>query len=515
MRSKAVSVRAMYSYLALFFLCSYILIDNGRFGGDGLENYFTAESIVLDGNLKIHNKPFAVAQMRDEARGVQDAAGNYYSPYGIGMPLLLVPFYVVGHLLSRIVHGVPHDYLTQFAVSWSNAVLTALCALALFAYLRRLKFSLRTSFLATLCFGFCTIVPVYVRSGFSEPAIALCLMLMLLCVQAFEQKPRARLMAGLGSIMGYAVLIKTSALLYLPLVAAFLIYKSASLPTFKKKAQCAVAFLIPLSCSAIIYFFTRPPAVAGESTLVQPLREVASYGVSERFLQLKGFFYYLFSPGKGFFFYNVPLALGFLGIRGIVQRDRRQAIYLLLVILSTFIFYSYRLNRGSLFSWGPRYLYVTIPLWCVFVAEFIERAGGRAFRAAIATMMWTGFLVQLPCLCISFSNYLFFLKEKIGIQEYLINFVPELSPIFGSWFVFLSAFSRALRGVSLMFVYNPDPVFVVPVVQSLKGYDQWDVWWHNVLIISPHYAWIVVAAVCILFAILVYGFFRLRSILVR
>ena len=41
----------------VFFASVYSLFSIGHYGGDGYEDYLTAESIVLDGNLALYDRP--------------------------------------------------------------------------------------------------------------------------------------------------------------------------------------------------------------------------------------------------------------------------------------------------------------------------------------------------------------------------------------------------------------------------------------------------------------------------
>ncbi|MGB3114258.1 MAG: hypothetical protein WBC00_06540, partial [Candidatus Omnitrophota bacterium] len=163
----------LFFWLFVFFMSYFVLISSGRFGGDGLENYLTAESIVLDGDFSIHDREFGVKEMKYAERGRTGADGKIYSQYGLGAAILLVPFYFIGDLVSSFVPGIPHDYVTQFAVSLFNPVILAFVAVAMFKLLIKLGYTAKTSFVAVLIYSLCTMNVVYARSGFSEPVVAL------------------------------------------------------------------------------------------------------------------------------------------------------------------------------------------------------------------------------------------------------------------------------------------------------------------------------------------------------
>ncbi|MDP2929459.1 MAG: hypothetical protein Q8O01_05300, partial [Candidatus Omnitrophota bacterium] len=200
----------------LFFFCIFLLISNGRFGGDGLENYLTAESIVLDKDFSIHDRPFDVPEMRYEVRGHAASDGKMYSNYGLGMAFILVPFYFAGHILARVITKVPHDYVTQFFVSLSSPAILALLSLTIFIFLRKLGYSLKTSFTAVSIYSLCTINIVYARSGFSEPLVACLIMLAVLAVFNYLKHNSLLSLIASGSYIGYTIFIKKNSIILLP-----------------------------------------------------------------------------------------------------------------------------------------------------------------------------------------------------------------------------------------------------------------------------------------------------------
>ena len=182
----------LHMYIFIFIFSFFMFFSNGHYGGDGLENYLTAESIVLDGDISIYDRPFGVAEMNNEARGKVESVSNRYSSYGIGMPILLVPLYVLGHFISMALPAIGHDYITQFCVSLANPVIGALIALILFMLLERLGFDKKTQVITVLCYSFCTMSLIYTRSGFSEPAVTLFVLLAFLFLHKYESEGLAR-----------------------------------------------------------------------------------------------------------------------------------------------------------------------------------------------------------------------------------------------------------------------------------------------------------------------------------
>lgn len=137
--------RTAACYLFVFLLCIYLLTAGGHYGGDGFWNYLTARSLVIDGDLKISDQTFAIPEMQRQYEAVA-SSGRIHSKYGLGLPLLEVPFFAVGHFLSGIIPKIPADYLTMFTVSMTNVVLCALWGVLFFFY------CLSAGLFAPMCF---------------------------------------------------------------------------------------------------------------------------------------------------------------------------------------------------------------------------------------------------------------------------------------------------------------------------------------------------------------------------
>jgi len=494
----------------IFFATIFMLFSNGHFGGDGLENYLTAESIVLDGDIYINDKPFEIPEMRHGVKGIQDSEGRFSTSYGLGLPILLVPLYCIGHLIAGFIPSINHAYITQFTVSLFNPLVTAFLAMVLFLFIEKLGFSKRTCFLTALCYSFCTMAAVYTRSGFSEPAIALFLLLALFSIYLHEKTGLMRYILYASVLIGYTLLIKKNSLIYIPMLLAYLFYRGLQLKNLKRQLLLWATGAIPAIFLLIICFFyfalMKTSITSGLST---PKGDVTFYGGS----MIKGLFYFLLSPGKGYFLYNIPLLLAFIGAKDMLRREKRLSLLIIIFVISNLLFYAFIFRRGSLFSWGPRYLYPTIPFMCIFLAYYIENAKNLVKRLSISLVFVAGLLIQLPSMFISFSKYLFFIKEKMILHEYFINFMPELSPIIGSWHLLISAVRETIFGTSSFFTYSPDFWFLKPITISLQGYDVWDIWWVSVPSIYPRLIIAAIACSVILLLTTIISFLKIENLI--
>lgn len=494
-------------WLAFFlFLSAFLIFFNGRFGGDGMEHYLTAESIVLDGDLAIHDRPFGVKEMHSEDRGVIGQDGKIYSAYGIGMGLLLVPLYFAGHLISQWFRPELHDYITNFTVSLVNPVLTALSAVILLGLILELGYRLKTALWAAVIYAFSTMGFIYIRSGFYDPALTLCYLSAALAILKFKDSRKRAYLIASGAFIAYALLIKKGSAIAIP---AYLLYIWIIAHNGRERLKNIVIYLLPVFCSVAVIFFVHY-AVFGSVIRTEhgDMAMTLEKALPGRHM-IKGLYYYLFSSGKSYFIYNIPLILSLFGIRPFLKKHKNEAILALSFIAVHILFYAHVFKRGSLFSWGPRYLLPTVPFMVIFLAEYIETAGTVLKRRVITLFMAAGCILQAPALLVNFTNYINFVKNSLLLDEYLINFVPDLSPLKGVWAMFISLLSGLTGSPVSDFTFNPDYLLVGPRTAALKGYDRLDIWWVNILNAEPSFFPFIIAGAIILCAAILFCFLKL------
>jgi len=505
--------KSIFFLIVIFFLSVFVLFSSGRFGGDGLDNYLTAESIVLDGDFTIHDRSFEVEEMNYSKRNVTGPGAQRTSQYGLGVALLLVPFYFIGHLLSGFFSNAQHDYITQFAVSLYNPMILALLAGLLFRLFSKLGYSAKLSFTVVSIYSLCTMNIIYARSGFSEPTVALLILLGAMSMLDYQNTRSARAIVIAAVSVAYALFIKKNSFIFFPafgIYGTYLIFSDRT-KDLKGKFIHIIYFGFPFVLAMFAILLQNKVLYGGilsteHGTMADMAAKVRTDGYP-----IKGLYYYLISSGKGYLIYNIALFLGLFAIKDFVRKNRSYAVFVLALLLSNLLFYSLIFVRGSLFSWGPRYLFPTLPLFAIFLAEYIRSGENRGVKVSVVAFALVGFLIQLPNLFINFSKYLFFVKEKLVIPEYLVNFMPELSPIKGAWMLFLSLGSRVFTGQSLTFSYNPDLWFFDTVRLPLTGYDMADILWVNVLKVDPTLTAAVYGGCAVVGLVLVASFYSIIS----
>jgi hypothetical protein len=105
-------------YIFLFFFPLYVLSMGGHgYGGVGTTTYEVTRAILL-------HKSFAVSQV---PWGKFDSEGQFYAQYGIGYSLYNIPFYSIGHGLTKLFPALSYQYdrVTMFSMLLGQPFISA------------------------------------------------------------------------------------------------------------------------------------------------------------------------------------------------------------------------------------------------------------------------------------------------------------------------------------------------------------------------------------------------------
>lgn len=480
----------------------YVLVAGGHYGGDALNNYLTTESLVIDGDLEIYDRPFEVKEIKmGDALGVTGSASKQYSPYGVGMPILQVPLFLVGLAVSFLMKSLPQGYITFFTVSFTNTFISAFGVVLLVSLLRQMGVKSKHAIILGLVYAFSTAILVYSKTGFPEPALLMFLLLAIVSLLKFTREGASSVWLVIsGASLGVMCLIKVYAIILLPAFAVYFFFSSGE--RRKYFWLTFLSFLVVFSLELITNYIRFGGVLA---TGYGPASEVVKYGNNF----LKGIYYYWFSSGKGFFFYNLPLIMGLFCWADIAKDRKKEFYFILSIILIYVFFFAYFFKRGSIFSWGPRYIMPVAPLLMVTASGLFKN---RLSLISFASLSVGGFLVQLPAAVMHYSSYIDFSVQKLSVPEYTINFIPDLSPIRGVWWMFTSRIA-SIFGKEINFVYSPDAMFIKPLQASFETYNIVDLWWITLLRDYPGLKVAVLISFLILAFIFVRGIFMITPVL--
>ncbi len=463
-------------YVALFFFlfAVYLLTYTPRINSsDGLAMFATAESIARRGALDIEQ-----IRWMDLQQGTYALDGLLYSRKGIGVPIGLLPLTWPGLIIPRI--G-PVSASLLF-----NAVVTALSAVVLIAYLAELGFARRIGLFVALAFGLTTLAWPYAKSLFSDPFSGLLLLVAAYCLLKISRgagKPGSRgekkiapvppgplapllfypFLAGL--FLGWNVATRYAEALFLPVYGLLLLYYLF--------AVYRLQFTTPaLHAGASVYnlkkfilhaprssFIIRPIAAFIAPILLIGLALIAfnisrygnplntGYLPNETFsaIWLDGIIGQLFSPGRGLLLFSPVLLLSLWGFSPFFRRFRAEALLALSIILIHLLLYGKWFMWHGGYAWGPRFMIPTLPFWALFLAPVVEHvfpAAGKtrlstgrwALRVAFLALMVMGVVVQVQAVTIDFAPFLnSLLNTGLPLFARETFFKWAYSPLISAW----------------------------------------------------------------------------------
>lgn len=354
-------------FLALGAAGAFLLVQEGFIAGsDGQSMYEVARSLAEEGNLAV-----------PADYGVEGADGRFYSKYGLGLPLLAVPFYTAGRVIAGAVPGTT-DLVTHATVASLSPLIAAGLVVAMFLLARRLGGSTRSSLVTAIAAVVGTYTVVYSKEFFSEPLTALGL------VVSFE-RALAHRPAQSGVALSVAALARPQSFLVAPLVGAALLWR--------KGLRHSFAFVWSLGAAA---------AVTAAYNLVRfghPMR--FGYHDAGFFTPMwEGIHGLLLHPSKSLFLFAPVVLLTGPGLRWLWKHDDRPAVVLLAgnFALTLAVAAAWQSWAGG-WSWGPRLLIPGVVPLIACIAPWVDARPRR--MPLVVALAALGFLVSASSLVVS------------------------------------------------------------------------------------------------------------------
>jgi hypothetical protein len=410
----------------LFFACLYVLsLGRGFYSSDGDVMFQTTAALVERGTLALAPDP-GLPQI---VRGQDD---TFYSKYDPGLPLIGVPFYVVGDWIAQVNRA--HRYRVAATFYLLVPALAAAGTVASLAVLVRFigeepsQTGSRVGWVV-LTAGLATPLWPYARVLFAESLLTCVLTLAVVGIVLSESRPRWVWVAGMA--FGVGILTRAALAIYaLPLV--FLIVRLTPARSRVIRLGVFIAGALPFVGLLLWHNTLRfgDPfqfGYAGEGFTTLPWEGVAGL---------------LFSPGKSVFLYAPPLVLSLL----LWPRFRRVypalGDFLALAWGVALVFYGSWWAWHGAWSWGPRFLVPLLPLSCLPLVKLPET---RAWRLLAVVLIGAGITVQVVGVLTDVTPHyatLFDPAQDFGsdaARYNRVNFAPRHSPLVGG-------VERLLRG---------------------------------------------------------------------
>jgi len=375
MARRALNARRPGRVLGLASLATFVLLagtaEERTFGTvtDEQQMLYTAISIVTTGEIGI---------ARGQTFSIRRPGGDAVSPYGMGLPLLELPFALAagpweGRFGARTSQ-------TLFVLLQVLLVTAAAAGAGLFA--RTLGAGGFGQCVAVFGTGFGSPLWAYTACGFTEPLQAACLVFATAwAVGAVRAEGRAAtfLAGAAGFAAGWLVLTKIANLVFVPLPLVPLLVGPWPPARGRVRIWCAAAVGAAVPVAAMLVFeiarFGRP---------------FSSYEGGGRFSHpiLDGAWRLLVGSNKGLFLY---FPLGLLAAAGLVALLRRPetrgaAVATLLLSGGFLVLYASWWAWDGSGGWGPRFLVPLVPLLAAAAGTAAATPLRRAAAAALVVL---------------------------------------------------------------------------------------------------------------------------------
>lgn len=437
--------------LFLAALVIYTITLETSFTRDCMPNMYLPLSMLKHGSISLSFFPELYAAGRPYF--LVPHGGGLHSIFGIGAPLLALPFYLPFLFIGEQPSFVTLLYLSKFAASFYMALSVAF----LFAALRRTtgeRWALATALIYGLATAaFCTAS----QALWQHPPSMFLLSLAIYFLVRGEEEPRFSSLAALP--LGFSVLVRTTNLVFIVPVFAYMAWRRRpQLPAF-------ALLLLPGALATGLYnqvaygSFLRFPLMAPKYLL--PASEFSKYNEYGGFWKtpfFTGFFGNLISPSRGLFTISPVLLVAVAGFAVLAWRRKESAggLFALgtcfcMVFVSELLIISKKTDWTGGLSFGNRLLLDTLPfLMFAFIPAF-------EFYARLEKPVWKTLARTLFMVLLSLS----LLIQVVGIVSYDR----------GSWDLGGPLEERAWSVVDsqlLFYLVNPGPV-VPPLIKQLTG----------------------------------------------
>ena len=404
-------IRSIYESFALFLIVFALsmLAWSGTFhSSDGLSMYTVSDSLARYGRWDTEQIRWMGVQQGNIGRN-----GLLYSRKGVATSLVAWPLVWLGLKLPYI--GPVHMALLL------TPLIHGFTALYLYHTVRLVypTGGRKNALGVTILWAFCSMALAYVKTFFSEPAVALAMIAALYHLVRFRDQGRLFDAAAIGAWLGFSFMTRLANAIVFPFFGlAFLAYAYQLQIRFIIKRRPSTDWRTPFRfwqkwllaewTRARVLAFIIPIVAAGVSYLWYNWLRFenpffSGYIEGEEFSAIwwQGIFGLTVSPGRGLLWYTPWLPIAFFGARSLWQRDRVLVGVTVGSVLLYILVYSkwYLWSGGS--SWGARFLVPILPFLAFLVAPMLEpiRRRGAPLLGGWPTFMWftglLGFLINL------------------------------------------------------------------------------------------------------------------------
>ncbi len=380
----------------------YALTSSGDLVGDTEIRWAVAERLAETGWVDL---PAGVTPL-----SAQGTDGRWYSFYGPGQSVCLVPFVWAGRALAAapLPLATSADMGGQFLASVIFfPVCGALAAVLLYGIVLDATGRAKLARWIALIFAVATMHWQHTINTYEESQVAVCV---LAALWAFQRAWRGGgwryLLVGFAAVGAGACFRPSSVVLSGPMAAvalgADLVRRSGAAVRWRRFGQWTAAAVVamgPFILALMAYNHARfgSPWRTGYVAAHQAMGDGVELFATPLWTGLTGM---LASPGKSVFLFNPVLILGVFGFVGLWRRQRALAAVVLAASVCTVVFHSrYTYWSGDL-AWGPRLLASAMGLAALTLIPPLQWRRGRWLVVAVVAL---SVCVQLASVVYSFG----------------------------------------------------------------------------------------------------------------
>ena len=312
----------------------------------------TAKAMIEHGSMRIEpvDKDFLAISVNPSVDG------KIYSQYGLGLPILFIPFITLGKILASI-FGQPEERLVYFALSFYNIPFALLGLWFLKGILLKLGRDIPQANATLVLLAVGTAYWPYAVTDFSEVTQVAFLLGALHAILSHSEKK------WLSFSLWFALLtsIKLAYLIFLPLFLAYALYENWG--DYKRQAKTVMhsaVFLFPLGLVLAYANHARFGSILESGYGSNP---GIGFGI-QYFLRTA--FPSILSLKYGLLLFN-PILFTFPLWAKVLQASKRFALLCIALMVTWFcLMCSYSYGWG--WAWGQRYVFLLIPISMICVS---------------------------------------------------------------------------------------------------------------------------------------------------
>ena len=396
------------------FLIVYALTMGGHiYSPDGELMFRTTQSLVENHSLAVY--PLFGFGTRTGKDGLE------YAQYGVGQPVAAIPFYLLGKAGLSLTDGkflVPifrdtvtyhtgtgKEYVLRFFVSMFNQLVMALTVVLIATFAWWLGGDRSAAVMTAVLYGGATMALPHSRTFFSEPLAGLMVLVSFFYLFKGLSFRRKLYVVIAGVAFGYAMLTRADSLLFLPGLILFIALENIRffgkkikgiglvLAQFRKESLWQwILFGLPIVLFVAIilglnYYRYGDVFATGY--------EDQAEGIKFSTPLLAGLYGFLFSVGKGMFFFSPPLILVFFAVKRFWEEWRNVALALFVMVGVFVLVQSTWQNWAGGWCWGPRHIFQIHALLTVPIVMLLLPPRSSVLRIIYGVILVIGIAVQL------------------------------------------------------------------------------------------------------------------------